>query len=71
MKELRNIKDPFTRRAFVAGAAKSILGIGAMPLLANMASAANANGLRSEPGCQSQIGDLPVHERRDEPSGYV
>lgn len=54
MNELRNIKDPFTRRAFVAGAAKSLLGIGAMPLIANMASTAHANGLPLNSGAKAK-----------------
>jgi len=44
MNEIKSIKDPFSRRAFVTGAAKTLLGVGAMPLLTNMASAAVASG---------------------------
>ena len=39
-----NIKDPFTRRAFVSGAAKSFLGVGAFPMLAGLGSPALASG---------------------------
>jgi len=45
MNEYKRIKDPFTRRTFVTGAAKTLLGVGAMPLLANMASTAVASGV--------------------------
>ena len=46
MKNLADsFRDPFSRRAFVTNAAKSILGIGALPLISNMASAAAANGV--------------------------
>ena len=44
MRENRSIKDPFTRRAFVTGAAKTFLGVGAMPLISGMASNALASG---------------------------
>ena len=40
----KTIKDPFTRRAFVTGAAKTFLGVGAMPLLSGLASNAVAAG---------------------------
>ncbi len=45
MQQFKSIKDPFTRRAFVTGAAKSLLGIGSMPLMANLASSAMASGV--------------------------
>lgn len=48
------IKDPFTRRSFVTGAAKSLLGIGAMPLLANLASAANTRGTGVNPNAKAK-----------------
>ena len=44
MNDMKNVKDPFTRRAFVSGAAKSLLGVSAMPLVSNMASAAVLSG---------------------------
>jgi len=44
MNEFKSIKDPFSRRAFVTGAAKTLLGVGAMPLLSKMASGAVASG---------------------------
>lgn len=54
MNEFRDVKDPFTRRAFVAGAAKSILGIGAMPLLTNLARSAHANGIPLNPNAKAK-----------------
>ena len=45
MNEIKSIKDPFSRRAFVTGAAKSLLGVGAMQRLTNMASGALASGI--------------------------
>lgn len=39
MTVFKKANDPFSRRSFVAGAARSLLGIGSMPLLANIASA--------------------------------
>lgn len=44
MSSFNLIKDPFTRRAFVSNAAKTFLGIGAMPLLSNLAWAAESRG---------------------------
>ncbi|MEL7497009.1 MAG: DUF1501 domain-containing protein [Planctomycetota bacterium] len=44
MSNSKFFKDPFNRRSFVTGAAKTFLGIGSMPLLANLASAANVTG---------------------------
>ena len=38
------IKDPFTRRAFVSGAAKSFLGVGAIPMLSGLGNPALASG---------------------------
>lgn len=40
MKNFQQIKDPFARRQFITGAAKTMLGIGAMPLLSQLAAAA-------------------------------
>ena len=45
MQDFKNIKDPFTRRAFVTGAAKSILGVGMLPALGNLASASAMPGI--------------------------
>ncbi len=39
MREYRTLKDPVTRRAFVAGAAKTFLGVGTMTSMASMAAA--------------------------------
>lgn len=50
MSEIKLIKDPVTRRAFVSNAAKTMLGIGAMPMLTNMAHAAHIAG----PGLKEQ-----------------
>jgi|EP01047_Picozoa_sp_COSAG01_P051279 hypothetical protein len=38
------IKDPLTRRAFVSGAAKSFLGVGAIPMLSGLSNPAIASG---------------------------
>ena len=38
------IKDPFNRRAFVSGAAKSLLGVGAIPLLSGLGNSSLASG---------------------------
>lgn len=38
---MKRLNDPFTRRAFVEGAAKSLLGLGTLPLFGNAGSAAN------------------------------
>jgi hypothetical protein len=38
------IKDPFTRRAFVSGAAKSLLGVGAIPMLSGLGNTSLASG---------------------------
>lgn len=54
MNEIRKTRDPFTRRAFVTGAAKSFLGLGAMPLLGNLASAAAATGTPLRAGAKAQ-----------------
>jgi hypothetical protein len=54
MNEIRNAKDPFTRRAFVTGAARTLLGVGAMPLLSNMANAAIATGRPLNPGAKAK-----------------
>ena len=40
MNEFKLIKDPVSRRSFVTGAAKTLLGVGAMPMLSQLASAA-------------------------------
>lgn len=57
MTAFKNAKDPFSRRTFVAGAAKSLLGIGAMPALANLAAASSAvgNGNGRKPKAKSVI----------------
>lgn len=44
MSDFNLIKNPFDRREFVSGAAKTLLGIGSMPLLTNLASAATTLG---------------------------
>jgi hypothetical protein len=44
MKNLRS-QDSFSRRAFVTGAAKTFLGVGSMPMLANLAATATASGI--------------------------
>jgi len=48
---------PTTRRAFVAGAAKSLLGLGSLPLLGNLAQAADLSGapLRNSAKAKSVI----------------
>ena len=56
MNEIKSIKDPFSRRAFVTGAAKTLLGVGAMPLLSNMASGAVAQGRPlNKPGTANSV----------------
>ncbi|HMO12564.1 MAG TPA: DUF1501 domain-containing protein [Pirellulaceae bacterium] len=45
MKKTFQRNDPCSRRAFVCGAAKSFLGLGAMPLLSNLAHSAEQAGL--------------------------
>lgn len=45
MNNIGTVKDPFTRRAFVTGAAKTLLGVGAMPMLSGMANAATVAGI--------------------------
>jgi uncharacterized protein (DUF1501 family) len=42
MNDFNLIKDPFARRSFISGAAKTMLGIGAMPMLSRLAAAAPA-----------------------------
>ena len=42
MSDLKLIKDPFARRSFITGAAKAMLGIGAMPMLSQLAAASPA-----------------------------
>ena len=42
MSDFNLIKDPFARRSFITGAAKTMLGIGAMPMLSQLAAAASA-----------------------------
>ena len=54
MNDLKRTKDPFSRRDFVTGAAKSFLGLGAMPLLANMASTAIASGTPLNPTAKAK-----------------
>ena len=44
MSKFSRVTDPFTRRSFVTGAAKTFLGVGAMPLMTKMASAASLSG---------------------------
>ena len=39
MSDFKLIKDPFARRSFITGAAKAMLGIGAMPMLSQLAAA--------------------------------
>lgn len=45
MNELKKTNDPFSRRSFVTGAAKTLLGVGAMPLFTGMAQAAMFRGV--------------------------
>ncbi len=45
MNEIKKVTDPFTRRSFVTGAAKSFLGLGAMSLMSQLAGAAESRGL--------------------------
>ena len=47
-------KDPVSRRSFVTGAAKTFLGIGAMPLLANLATAATQYGPGVNPNAKAK-----------------
>ncbi|MEM7783114.1 MAG: DUF1501 domain-containing protein [Planctomycetota bacterium] len=54
MFDLKNVSDPVTRRAFVTGAAKSFLGLGAMPLLSGMAAGAIARGQAINPGAKAK-----------------
>ena len=42
MSDFKLIKDPFARRSFITGAAKAMLGIGAMPMLSQLAAASPA-----------------------------
>ena len=51
------LSDPFTRRSFVTGAAKAFLGVGAMPMIANLANAAESRGipLRADAKAKSVI----------------
>ena len=42
MSDFNLIKDPFARRSFITGAAKTMLGIGAMPMLSRLAAASPA-----------------------------
>jgi len=42
MSDFNLIKDPFDRRSFITGAAKTMLGIGAMPMLSQLAAASPA-----------------------------
>lgn len=56
MIQLRKEKDSLNRRAFVSGAAKSFLGLGAMPFLSQMTFAAGGlQALDSEAPCKSVI----------------
>jgi len=54
MNEVRNVKDPFTRRAFVTGAAKTLLGVGAMPLFTNLAQASVLSGQPLNSGAKAK-----------------
>lgn len=42
MSDFNLIKDPFARRSFITGAAKTMLGIGAMPMLSQLEAASPA-----------------------------
>ena len=42
MSDFNLIKDPLARRSFITGAAKTMLGIGAMPMLSQLAAASQA-----------------------------
>ena len=55
MNEFQRTKDALTRRAFVTGAAQSLLGLGAMPLLGSMAQAATSNGSRPRSGAAKAV----------------
>jgi hypothetical protein len=50
MREYKRITDPQTRRAFVSGAAQAFLGVGAMPVIAELAAAQTPSGLRTAAG---------------------
>ena len=54
MKELQRISDPVSRRSFVRGAAKGLLGVGTMPLFANLAAAAQRRGETLDPQAPAQ-----------------
>lgn len=49
MNERTKQDDFFTRRSFVTGAAKTLLGVGAMPLFSSMAQAAAVRGVAPRP----------------------
>ncbi len=50
MSDFNLIKDPFARRSFITGAAKTMLGIGAMPMLSQLAAAAPAGATMPKVG---------------------
>ena len=54
MSDFKLIKDPFSRRTFVSGAAKTLLGVGAMPMLTNLATAATARGGQLNPKAKAK-----------------
>lgn len=54
MNEIKKQSDAFSRRAFVTGAAKTLLGVGAMPLFSSMAQAATAGGLSLPSGAPAK-----------------
>ena len=49
MSDFNLIKDPFARRSFITGAAKAMLGIGAMPMLSQLSAASEASPVSAEP----------------------
>ena len=55
MSDFNLIKDPFARRSFIAGAAQTMLGIGTMPMLAQLA-AASESGVASPTMPVSKVG---------------
>jgi len=55
MSDFNLIKDPFARRSFITGAAKTMLGIGAMPMLSQLA-AASETGAVTTAGLASKKG---------------
>lgn len=55
MNEFQRTKDAFTRRAFVTGAAQSLLGLGAMPLFGSLAQAQATGKSRPRTGAAQAV----------------